>query len=244
MSVLYSKGILNFVCGRFAQTKEMQSLLSRFKFFIEDAAGVVPRYNIAPTQSVPVIFHDGEDLHLRDMRWGLIPHWAKDDAMGNKLINARGETAAAKPSFRTPFRRRRCIVPATGFYEWQKPAGGKGKKIPYYISRRDEGLICFAGLWDHWDALNGEIIQSFTILTTEPNKLMRTVHNRMPVILAESDEDLWLNTDVHDAHRLEPLMKSCPDSLLSMYPVSSLVNSPAHESPDCIAPQPEQEELL
>jgi putative SOS response-associated peptidase YedK len=232
------------MCGRFAQAKEILTLLNRFNFYGEDAAGVVPRYNIAPTQSVPVIFHDGEDLHLRHMRWGLIPHWAKDPAIGNRLINARGETAAEKPSFRTPFKRRRCLVPATGFYEWQKPVGGKGSKIPYYIFRRDEGLLCFAGLWDHWDAPNGDIVQSFTIITTRPNKLMRPVHDRMPVILDEADENLWLNPDIHAPDRMQPLVRPCPDSLLAMYPVSTLVNSPTHESRDCIEPLPEQEELL
>ncbi len=232
------------MCGRFAQAKEILTLLNRFNFYSEDAAGVVPRYNIAPTQSVPVIFHDGEDLHLRNMRWGLIPHWSKDQAIGNRLINARGETAAEKPSFRTPFKRRRCIIPATGFYEWQKPVGGKGNKLPYYIFRRDEELLCFAGLWDHWDAPDGEIVQSFTIITTRPNNLMRPIHDRMPVILAQSDENLWLNPDIHDPDRIQPIIRPCPDSLLTMYPVSTLVNSPTHDSPDCIVPLPEQEEFL
>lgn len=229
------------MCGRFAQTPELSTLFSRFKFFSEDAAGVVPRYNIAPTQKVPIIFRDSEGDHLDSMRWGLVPHWSKEVVSGRPLINARGETVAEKPSFRTPFRRHRCIVPATGFYEWKREGSAK---VPYFIRLKDDRPMCFAGLYDRWDAGDGSLLHSFVIITTFPNQLMGTIHDRMPVILSEEDESLWLDPDLHEPKRLKPLLVPCAEEKMDAYPVSTLVNSVAHDSEDCIAEAPEQKDLF
>lgn len=200
------------MCGRFSQTPIIQAIFSRYSFIGEDPAGIVPRYNIAPTQLVPVIFRDEEGDHLKSMRWGLVPHWSKE--IGTRpLFNARGETVAEKPSFRTAFRRRRCIVPATGFYEWKKEPGGK-TKTPYFIHNIDQSPMAFAGLWERWDQPDGGMLHSFTILTTTPNAVMEPLHDRMPVILAEEDEAAWLDPEEHDPERLKPLIKPCAPELI------------------------------
>ncbi|MFP6583456.1 MAG: SOS response-associated peptidase [Candidatus Hydrogenedentota bacterium] len=229
------------MCGRFAQTPALQSLFSRYKFFGEDEAGVVPCYNIAPTQSVPVIFRDDEGDHLDAMRWGLVPHWSKE--IGTKpLFNARAETVATKPSFRTPFKRHRCLVPATGFYEWKK--GAKNTKIPYFIHNKDESPMVFAGLWDRWDQQDGTILHSFTIITTRPNVTMKPIHDRMPVILSEEAEDTWLDPNQHDPDHLTPLLNPSDPELIEAYPVSSEVNSASHEGEGCIIHAPSQGDLF
>lgn len=229
------------MCGRFAQTPALQTLFSRFTFFGEDEAGVVARYNIAPTQPASVIFRDEEGDHLESMRWGLVPHWAKE--VGTKpLFNARSETVAEKPSFRTPFKRHRCIVPAIGFYEWKKGAGTT--KVPHFIHRKDDTPLVFAGLWDRWDQQNGDILHSFTILTTRPNGLMKPIHDRMPVILSEKDEAKWLKVNEHDPEHLLPLLEPCDSDLIEAYPVSAEVNSVAHDGEGCIVHAPSQGDLF
>ena len=229
------------MCGRFAQTPALTTLFSRFKFFGEDPAGVVARYNIAPTQNVPVIFRDSDGDHLESMRWGLVPHWTKELAAGKPLINARGETVAEKPSFRTPFKRHRCLVPASGFYEWQRKGS---KKVPYFIQLSDERQMCFAGLWDTWDAEDGTVLHSFTIITTFANELVKPIHDRMPVILREEDEAEWLNVDQHEPKRLKPLLVPYPEEEMEAHTVSPLVNSVAHDSEDCLVHAPEQGDLF
>jgi putative SOS response-associated peptidase YedK len=229
------------MCGRFAQTPALTTLFGRFKFFGEDATGVVPRYNIAPTQNVPIIFRDSEGDHLESMRWGLVPHWTKEISSGKPLINARGETAAEKPSFRTPFKRHRCLVPASGFYEWKR----KGpKKIPYFIRLSDNRQMCFAGLWDRWDAEDGTVLHSFTIITTFANELVRPIHDRMPVILREEDEARWLDVDQHEPKRLKPLLVPYAEEEMEAHTVSPLVNSVAHDSEDCLVYASEQGDLF
>lgn len=229
------------MCGRFAQTPALTTLFSRYTFFGEDEAGVVPRYNIAPTQRVPVIFGDADGNHLESMRWGLVPHWTKELASSKPLINARGETAAEKPSFRTPFKRHRCIVPASGFYEWKREGG---KKTPFYIHLTKNRPMAFAGLWDRWDAPDGSILHSFTIITTAANELVKPIHDRMPVILREEDEAMWLDVDQHDPERLKTLLVPYAESEMDAHAVSPLVNSVAHDSEDCLEQAPEQGDLF
>ena len=165
----------------------------------------------------------------------MIPSWAKDPSIGNRLINARAETLTEKPSFRSAFRRRRCLVLADGFYEWRQIPGQKGK-VPMYIQMKDRELFAFAGLWEHWNAPDGSHILSCTIITTSPNPLMEEIHNRMPVILPKEGYSLWLSPDEEDPQMLSELLRPYPHEEMMAYPVSTMVNSPANESPECIVP--------
>ena len=165
------------------------------------------------------------------LRWGLIPGWAKDPAIGNRMINARAETVAEKPAYRAAFRRRRCLVPADGFYEWQRIGR---RKQPYFIHMRDDGPFALAGLWESWEGPDNSLIESFTVVTTEPNRVVEPIHNRMPVILDQSDYDLWLDSATEDAQVLAPLLVPYPAESMESYPVSSQVNNPAHEDPSCV----------
>ncbi|MFH7326600.1 SOS response-associated peptidase, partial [Desulfurivibrio sp. C05AmB] len=176
---------------------------------------------------------DGEARHLTMARWGLIPHWAKDPAIGNRLINARSETVHEKPAFRKALRTKRCLVPASGFFEWSKTAS---KKVPYYISMKEGVPMALAGIWDVWDTPDGEVLESFSILTTAANRLLQPIHDRMPVICQPADFALWLDQTVNDPARLQPLLQPCPAELLQSWPVSTLVNNPRHDSEECIRP--------
>lgn len=225
------------MCGRFAQTPELTTLFSRFKFFGGAPSPISPRYNIAPTQNVPVVFSDSEGTHLDSMRWGLVPHWTKELVSSKPLINARAETVAEKPSFRTPFKRHRCLVPASGFYEWKREGT---KKTPYYIHLADDAPMCFAGLWGTWDVEDGSLLHSFTIITTFANELVKPIHDRMPVILRENDQELWLDADRHEPKRLKPLLVPYAEEKMATHSVSPLVNSVLHDSEDCLAHAPEQ----
>lgn len=229
------------MCGRFAQSPEVESIFKRYRFIGSQALKGLPRYNIAPSQSVPVIMRDKEGTHCEAMRWGLVPHWATDDHTGKPLINARAETVAEKPSFKTPFRRHRCLVPASGFYEWKRNGT---HKTPYFIHRSDEGAICFAGIWDRWDVKDGSILHSFSIITTRANALVKPIHDRMPVMVHESDEARWLNNDEHDPEHLQSLLQPYPAKEMSAYAVSPVVNGVEHDSADCLAPGPEQSDLF
>jgi putative SOS response-associated peptidase YedK len=168
------------------------------------------------------------------LRWGLIPSWADDPTIGNRLINARSETVASKPSFRAAFKNRRCLIPADGFYEWKKE--GKTKQ-PLHIQRKHGLPFAFAGLWEEWEREN-EIIQSCTIITTEANELMAEFHDRMPVILDAKHYELWLDPEVHDPNLLEPLLRPYPSEELVVHAVGSLVNNPRNEDPRCVEPMP------
>jgi putative SOS response-associated peptidase YedK len=227
------------VCGRFTLTADPDELRRVFSGLnlpqaITDTQNITPRYNIAPTQPVMVIANDGRD-RFDHYLWGLIPSWAKDPEIGNRMINARAETLAEKPAFRSAFRRRRCLIPASGFYEWKQEAGRKGK-TPMYIKLKSGESFAFAGLWESWNSPDGSNILSCTIITTTPNELMQSIHNRMPVILPPEAYGLWLTPRDLPAAQLQPLLKPYPAEEMTAYPVSTLVNSPVNDVPECIAP--------
>ncbi len=193
-----------------------------------------PRYNIAPSQLLPAVVQpDAAERRFRLLKWGLVPFWAKDPAIGNRLINARSETASKKPAFRAAMRYRRCLLAADGFYEWRKTPAGKQ---PVYVQLRDGQLFAFAGLWESWEGPGGEVIDSAAILTTRPNDLLEPVHNRMPVILSPEQYDRWLDPDCTDAGQVEGLLGPYPSEQMRLRPVSRYVNSPANEGPRCIEP--------
>lgn len=208
------------MCGRFTQRQPAASLKKEFK--VEEVPTVEAQYNISPTQNILSVrqMPDGREMGL--LKWGLIPSWAKDSSMGAKLINARSETVTEKPSFREAFRKRRCIIPADGFYEWQRTGG---KKQPFFFQMHDERPFVFAGLWDRWKSQEGEMIDTCTILTTEANDVLRPVHDRMPVILYPEDYDLWLDDDVRKSDLRYELLRPFPGSEMIAYPVSTLINN-------------------
>ncbi|MCK6481406.1 MAG: SOS response-associated peptidase [Planctomycetaceae bacterium] len=198
-----------------------------------------PRWNVAPTQAVivAVITNEG-GRRLRHMRWGLIPRWAKDPAIGNRLINARAETLAEKPSFRDAYRKRRCLIVADGFYEWRKVGG---RKEPVWIHPVDGGVLTFAGLWETWKGPDGATVESCTIVTTEANALIGTFHHRMPVILPEEARDRWLDPAPREPSELADLLVPFPPERLALRTVTTRVNSPAREGPDLLDPAPPAE---
>lgn len=217
------------MCGRYTLRTDSRRVADSFG--VADVPLFAPRYNIAPTQPVVAVRADpGGGRAALLLRWGLVPHWADDPAIGNRLINARAETVAEKPSFRAALKSRRCLIPADGFYEWQKL--GKLKQ-PYLIGVGDGGPFAFAGLWEDWKR-DGEIIESCTILTTAANELMRPLHERMPVILKPEDHDLWLDPGVKEAARVLPLLRPYPAAEMFAHPVSRWVNDPKHEGPQCV----------
>jgi len=222
------------MCGRFTLSNPDAEQLAA-QFGVAALPDLRPRYNIAPTQPVAAV-RRAAGKAIREMallRWGLVPAWAKDPTIGVRLINARAETAAEKPSFRVAFRRRRCLIVADGFYEWQKQQSGKQ---PYYIRLRGGRLFAFAGLWERWTGPDGQEIESCTLLTTAPNDLLRPIHKRMPVILHPDDYALWLDPAVGDRQRLQPLLRPYPAAEMEAYPVSRRVNNPRNDDPRCIEP--------
>lgn len=224
------------MCGRYTLTVFQEQLADAFELY--ELEHLEPRYNIAPTQLAPVVRVPGESgrRELAMYKWGLIPHWARGPMIGSRMINARAETASEKPAFRTAMKRQRCLVPCTGFYEWKvlDSAAKKPAKQPYYIHRRDEGVFAFAGLWDRWRSPEGEEIGSFTILTTEPNELMRELHDRMPVIIPRQAYGVWLDNQLLDTERLAFLLRPFPDGELVAHPVSNRMNNPKYDDPSCI----------
>jgi len=193
-----------------------------------------PRYNIAPTQPIAVVTNSGENK-LDFFTWGLVPFWAKDPSIGNRMINARAETLAEKPSFKNAFKRRRCLILADGFYEWQKIPGEKSK-IPTYIHMKDGKPFAFAGLWEDWHSPDGSQILSATIITTSPNKLMEPIHNRMPVILPPKAYQQWLTPSEADIQKLSAILRPYDADKMEAYPVSRMVNSPQNDLPALIQP--------
>ena len=173
------------------------------------------------------------DREFRNLRWGLIPSWAKDPAMGSRMINARSETVASKPAYRSAFRERRCLILADGFYEW-RPVD-KGKQ-PYYIALQSGDPFAFAGLWERWEGPDGTVLETCTLLTTEPNDLVRPIHDRMPVILAETNYHLWLDTSVEKPDALKPLLGPYPADTMEAFPVGLQVNNPRNDEPSCVDP--------
>ena len=222
------------MCGRFSLTWNLNELQGRFGFIAEETA-LDPRYNIAPTDPVLAVTNDDGQRRGRTMRWGLIPFWAKEAKIGSRMINAVGETAKSKPAFRNAFRKRRCLVLANGFFEWKK--NGK-KRIPNYIFLRSGEAMAFAGLWEVWKSPEGEYVRSCSIVTTTSNSFIEPVHSRMPVILSEESEALWLDPLTEDPVVLEPLLIPSPPELMTSYVVTDYVNSVRNQGPDCIAPSP------
>lgn len=223
------------MCGRFTLRAPASVIAEQFS--LSDLPSLPPRYNIAPTQTVAVVRQVGEPggtgRELVNLRWGLIPHWAKDPAIGNRMINARSESVAEKPAYRTALRRRRCLVAADGFYEWQP--GGQ-RKQPYFIHMKDDRPFGFAGLWETWEGPENSYIESCTIITTDANALMAPIHDRMPVIVDPKDYGLWLDASVQNPARLLPLLCPFQGDLLVAEPVGTRVNSPANDDAACIAP--------
>ena len=219
------------MCGRFTLTSNMDDLQGRFGFEARDLV-FRPSYNIAPTQLVLAVTNDGQ-RRAELMRWGLVPFWAKDIKIGYRMINAVGETAATKQAFRAAFKKRRCLILADGFFEWRKD--GK-EKIPTYIFLKSREPFAFAGLWETWKSPEGETVKSCTILTTKPNEFMEPIHNRMPVILSGETEALWLDPMTEEPDVLQPLIQPAPAELMESRIVSSLVNSPKNNSPECVVP--------
>jgi len=221
------------MCGRFTLTVDPAELQEAFADFTFPAR-FAPRFNIAPTQPLLAIPNNGRNAADFFM-WGLIPSWAKDPSIGNRLINARGETLAEKPSFRGGFKYKRCLILADGFYEWKSQPGTK-TKIPHFIHLKKGGVFAFAGLWDEWHASDGSTVKSGTIITTSPNKLMATIHDRMPVILHPNDYTQWLDPAPQPPDSLQPLIKPFSAELMEAYPVSTLVNSPSIDRAECVVP--------
>ena len=220
------------MCGRFTLEKSIGNLGSLFQ--VRGVAELPARYNVAPTQPIVAIrqAEAGEERELVLLRWGLIPAWAKEPAALPLLINARSETAAAKPAFRAALRRRRCLVPADGFYEWQRK---EGRKQPYHMRRRDGAPFALAGLWERWEGPDGAI-DSCALLTTASNALMRPIHDRMPVILDPQSFDLWLDPRMQDVERVQSLLRPYPAEAMIAYPVSPMVNNARNDNPQCVLP--------
>ncbi len=223
------------MCGRFTLRTPAAAVARQFGLL--DVPPFEPRFNVAPSQSVAAVRMTPADASPRRelvwLRWGLVPAWAKDPALGNRLINARAETAAEKPAFRAAFGRRRCLVAADGFYEWQRTGP---HKQPYFFHLGDDGPFGFAGLWETWQGPGPSPLESCTLLTTEANDLVRPIHDRMPVIVAPADYALWLDPAVVEPQRLRRLLAPYPSGEMAAYAVSTRINNPGNEDPCCIEP--------
>ena len=220
------------MCGRFTRKENFQNLAALLGLSIPPP--LAPRYNIAPSQLVACIRTNPENTEREfvELKWGLVPSWAKDPSIGNKLINARSETVSEKPSFRKAFKQQRCLVLADGFYEWKRE--GKTKQ-PYYIRMKDHRLFAFAGLWERWEKQE-PTMETCSLITTGPNALMEPIHHRMPVILATTQYDEWLNTSLRETERLNTLLRPFPPEEMEAYPVSMLVNNPRNDVAECVRP--------
>lgn len=226
------------MCGRYTLTCELDDLIAEFG--IEIATELSPRYNIAPTQYAPIIRNVEGAPRLDQLRWGLIPSWSKDESIGARLINARAETADSKPSFRSAFKSRRCIAPASGFYEWKK-TGSKSKQ-PYWIHLESDRPMALAGLWESWTSPDGQPIETYTILTTEPNDTMRSLHDRMPALLVANDFELWLDPQQKDVSAIKSRLRPWLGEPLTLTPVSTRVNSVRNDDPSLIETQSPEDE--
>lgn len=226
------------MCGRFTLRTPAADIARQFR--LPEIPDLDARYNIAPSQEIAIV-RTGQDQQreLAFCRWGLVPFFAKDPDSGHKPINARSEKAASSPMFRAAMRRRRCLVPADGFYEWKKVGS---KKQPYYIRLQNDGVFAFAGIWERWG--DNDELQTCAILTTDANELMRPIHDRMPVLLPPDAYDLWLDPEVEDPSRIQGLLEPYPDDQLEAYAVSTDVNRPTHDAPNCLEPVEDQRELF
>lgn len=220
------------MCGRYA----LKTSVPEIARILGAGANIdfAPSFNVAPSRKVPVcrISADG-DRELVLLRWGLVPHWAKEINDRYRMINARAETVHEKPAFRVPFRRRRCLVPADGYFEWK---ASPQRKQPYFIHRSDGAPLFLAGLWDRWEKSDHGPLDSFSIVTTSASERLAAIHDRMPVIIEEADRRAWLDSELEDTHRLLPLLEPDPGIELSLTPVSTYVNNPRHDDPRCIEP--------
>jgi putative SOS response-associated peptidase YedK len=218
------------MCGRYRLSRRKDLLAERFD--VEPDDEWVPRYNIAPTQNVPVIRqHPDEPKRLgSQMRWGLIPFWAKGPSIGFKMINARAESLATKPAFRESLRKRRCLIPADAFYEWRK---NRKVKTPFCFTMADDSIFAFAGIWDSWRNPEGKAIETCSIITTTPNALLTDIHDRMPVILPDDAYDLWLDPGFQKVDAICDLLKPFDPALMRRFEVSSRVNLAKYDDPEC-----------
>ncbi len=219
------------MCGRFTNTVSIKKLSERFGFPVPKG-NFPPRFNIAPGQEVPVVVATPQK-NLELMKWGLVPSWAKEEKIGYKMINARAETLNEKPSFKRAFQTRRCLVLADGFFEWKIMPRTK-TKIPMRIVLLNREPFAFAGLWETWKKPQGSPLHSFTIVTTQANEKLKTIHDRMPVILHRDDEPTWLDPENSDVEELQSLLRPYDSDEVEAYPVSTRVNSPKNDSPECI----------
>ncbi|MBA2692268.1 MAG: SOS response-associated peptidase [Rubrobacter sp.] len=219
------------MCGRYTLALPSTKLFERFGLE-GDAPEITPNYNVAPTQSVAAVLEEDGGRRLEMLRWGLVPSWAKDLSIGSRMINARSETAHEKPSFRSAFKRRRCLIPADGFYEWKREE--IGGKQPFHIRMGDGEPFAFAGLWESWDGGEGEV-RTCAILTTEANEMMGEIHHRMPVILPADLYEAWLG-DEAEKQELASMMEPYPSGPMEAYPVDRFVNKPSNNDPRCIEP--------
>jgi putative SOS response-associated peptidase YedK len=223
------------MCGRFTQAAPWEKVKKEFAVKGAADGGLFkPRYNIAPMQIVPVVRAAPEgERTLSGLKWGLVPSWAKDAEIGNKMINARAETLTEKPSFREAFRGRRCLIPASGFYEWAKTE--RGAKQPFYFYLKERDVFAFAGLWEEWvDRETGELLETFTIITTRANEVLKPVHDRMPVIVKAENYEEWLDPQLKATGRIEKLLAPYPAAEMDSHAVSRDVNSPTADSPELI----------
>jgi putative SOS response-associated peptidase YedK len=228
-----TSGYLSTMCGRFTLHAPEASVLDAFDIdSLPVGVSLLPRYNIAPSQDIAIVRMDKDRRHLGLARWGLVPGWSREAKPRYSTINARAESVADKPAYRASFRRRRCLVPADGFYEWQQTADGK---LPHYICRQDRSVFAFAGLWDHWSG-EAESFDSCVIITAPASGLMADLHSRMPVILAPAMYDTWLDPALMEPGEIGGCLAASPAAQLSAWPVSTFVNSPQHDAPHCLDP--------
>ncbi len=219
------------MCGRFTQKAPWEKVKKEFTVKTSESNLFTPRYNIAPMQIIPVVRDAASERVIQALKWGLVPSWAKDAAIGNRMINARAETLTEKPSFREAFSKRRCLIPTSGFYEWKKT--GSGAKQPFYFYLKEKDVFGFAGLWEEWlDRDSGELLETFTIITTEANDVLKPVHDRMPVIIKAENYDQWLDPKVKNTEKLEKLLAPYPAGEMDSHTVSKAVNSPTADSPE------------
>ncbi|WP_447962019.1 SOS response-associated peptidase [Nitrospira sp. Ecomares 2.1] len=221
------------MCGRFTRKENFQHLAKQLGLQVVPPMG--PRYNIAPSQFIACVRTNLEtrQRECTELKWGLVPSWAKDPGIGNTLINARGETVAEKPAFRKAFKQQRCLVLADGFYEWKRE--GKTKQ-PFYVRFKNHRLFAFAGLWEQWKQNEADTLETCTLITTTPNAVMEPIHHRMPVILSSKDFADWLDPTVQAVERVNTLLRPFPPEEMEAYSVSQLVNNPRNDRPECINP--------
>ncbi|GIM48485.1 putative SOS response-associated peptidase YoqW [Collibacillus ludicampi] len=219
------------MCGRFTLTVPVESLIERFQVD-QVPFDYQPRYNIAPGQLITAVVAHERKKRIGQLKWGLIPSWAKDEKIGYKMINAKAETVQEKPAFRNAFKKRRCIIPADGFYEWKR--NEDGSKQPMRIMLKDKSIFGMAGLYETWIAPDGQKVHSCTIITTKPNGLMEQIHDRMPVILRREDEGIWLDREKADLELLQSLLEPYPEEEMFAYPVQPMVGNVKNDVPECI----------